>query len=1004
MAKKTITLDMLKSSLEKKKPDIAGMPFYQVAALLYQFDRAELEDLLQKHFKEELSDADFEALVQNCSAGDEPGRHILEDFERNRIIRRLDSDHALTGLVRKLRFSTDDDPFQRLLFDYLGGTAPPLSELKVDEMAIARKIVTWLKGTSLKVPDEKEIHACIKREELLEPFLLITKNFQGRETELDFIRNYVNKKPDAAKGRKDPLLISGIGGIGKSTVIAKFILDHHAGKQKGAIPFIYLDFDRPGYSISEPLELGAEGLRQLSVQFPDPEISLLMDDIRKDIQIYLQNDKAGKGAAQSGTTVATRGIFYGSASRYLIQYQGALNKFREPILVVLDSFEEAQFRASPSDLTKLFDFFKEISYFIPTMNLIIVGRDDLIETDVEFTRYKIGEFDRKAADGFLLSRGVQDAYIREQLVRQLGGNPLSLKLGASHVLKLMAENPGAKLEHLDALFDGIDKERIQEQLVRRNLVHVKGELARKVAFPGLLVRKISPEILQKVLAEPCGLGDIDDNQAQSIFNSLAEQDFLVTREKGSLVFRKDLRVALYDLILKEYGERANRIHDLAVAFYAGRPEPDNRAEYLYHRLKRGDDPEICTQLYSQDMRPYIENALTELPLNAYIRLAALMGLTVGEEAAASASLPEWEDYMIAQIKDILEDGDESGLHRKKKMLMARSERTYSTQLYYYEALMHLRLAEFDAAREILEKARVKNRHHPSWLMLMAQLEEYRRDFDQAFRLLSGFELFPKRNDPVREAVEWGAALARNAARLGIPFEKIADRFSPVHFFFLPGGKLESRQVSDALPPAYRIQSSDLLPSDRPVDARDLIAAFETIWSRSLNSQDFAILYQAVEALRNEKISLEQKLFNKYKVAIHDISLPGTFSINAADALHYLEQRYQGDRDRIAAEFLDLDWVVNKESEQVKGQPMETDLDSLKKEAMNLVSQNEIRKAIELLRANLKDDEKQNDIILIASRYNRLEQDNNRGIISDSDFRTQHSRIANNLLYFLKDLQ
>lgn len=1000
MAKKTITLDMLKSSLAKKKPDIAGMPFYQVAALLYQFDRAELEDLLQKHFKEELSDADFEALVQNCSAGDEPGRHILEDFERNKVIRRLDSDHALTGLVRKLRFSTDDDPFQRLLFDYLEGTAPPLSELKVDEMAIARKIVTWLKGTSLKVPDEKEIHACIKREELLEPFLLITKNFQGRETELDFIRNYVNKKPDAAKGRKDPLLISGIGGIGKSTVIAKFILDHHAGKQKGAIPFIYLDFDRPGYSISEPLELGAEGLRQLSVQFPDPEISLLMDDIRKDIQIYLQNDKDGKGSAQSGTTVATRGVFYGSASRYLLQYQGALNKFKEPILVVLDSFEEAQFRASPSDLTKLFDFFKEISYFIPTMNLIIVGRDDLIETDVEFTRYKIGEFDRKAADGFLLSRGVQDAYIREQLVRQLGGNPLSLKLGASHVLKLMAENPGAKLERLDALFDGIDRERIQEQLVRRNLVHVKGELARKVAFPGLLVRKISPEILQKVLAEPCGLGVIDDNQAQSIFSSLAEQDFLVTREKGSLVFRKDLRVALYDLILKEYGERANRIHDLAVAFYAGRPEPDNRAEYLYHRLKRGDDPEICTQLYSQDMRPYIENALTELPLNAYIRLAALMGLTVGEEAAANASLPEWEDYMIAQIKDILEDGDESGLHRKKKMLMARAERTYTTRLYYFEALMHLRLGEFEETREILAKARAKNGKQLAWVLLAAQLEEYRMDFDRAFRLLSGVETSSARQHPIHEALEWGAALARNAARLGIPFEKIENLFFSSHYPRL----LETRQVSAALPPAYRTKDADLLPDENQVNTAGLMDIFKKIWERSLNSQDFDVLYQAVEALKNEKISLEQKLFNKYKVAIKDISLPGAFSINAVDTLHYLEQRYQGDSDRIAAEFLDLDWQpAGNESHSVKDQPQQPDLGNVKKEAMNLIGQGDIKRAIDMLRANLKDDEKQNDLILISSRYYRLEQDNVRGIISDGDYRVQHGRLAENLLYFLKDL-
>ena len=107
-----------------------------------------------------------------------------------------------------------------------------------------------------------------------------------RANELQMLRDYVGVLPAASKlgsvwrfvkeqwyslSERPPLLVYGPGGVGKSTLIAKFILDHVGSAGGPQLPFVYLDFDRPGISANSPLTLLMEAVRQLGAQFPEVE-------------------------------------------------------------------------------------------------------------------------------------------------------------------------------------------------------------------------------------------------------------------------------------------------------------------------------------------------------------------------------------------------------------------------------------------------------------------------------------------------------------------------------------------------------------------------------------------------------------------------------------------------------------------------------------------------------------------------------------------------------------
>ena len=72
----------------------------------------------------------------------------------------------------------------------------------------------------------------------------------------------------------------------------------------------------------------------------------------------------------------------------------------------------------------------------------------------------------------------------------------------------------------DWLFRRVEDEQIQQELFRRNLAHISEPQARRLAMPGMVVRRLTAGVIAEVLAEPCGIGRIDEEKAKHLIEIL----------------------------------------------------------------------------------------------------------------------------------------------------------------------------------------------------------------------------------------------------------------------------------------------------------------------------------------------------------------------------------------------------------------------------------------------------------------------------------------------------
>ena len=1090
MPKKPITIEMLKASLSRNRKARATQAPVKLAlaALQFHFGR----DKLQQQEQIFLDKADTTLLKRiNTSLDSFPEQllykeeeelehgivYFLSDYDRTAIFGALGSDLTL---VLETFASPPGNVVEELLFQAIRGVDFNLPTLSIDELAALRRVGEWLSSTSISLPDRAEIHSHIQAKELLAPFELITKNFKGRTEELAQIKEYVDWMPKRSfywywkygkqiiknrvnqwllfifniirtifpafltewlmnflskisHSKKAPLLIHGIGGIGKSTLLAKFILDNSDFAIQNKIPFVYLDFDRPGLSLSEPLLLASEGLRQLSIQFPDPELSGVFQDVRSDIRTFLSKNRTNRrGQKTRGGSVSNErsraNLIESIKSQYIYKYSEQLIVQSIPILIVMDSFEEAQFRATPSELNNLFNFIEEIGENIPRLRLIIAGRDDLLSLDdtLKLERLKIGEFDKAAAEGYLEAKGLKDASLRASIVEKLGGNPLSLSLAANHVLQVQRDAKGKKID-LEKLFDGIDRTRIQEQLVRRNLKHIKGKDAQKLAFPGLLVRRISPEIIQEVLAEPCGLGTITLGKAKEIFENLKQEHFLINTEKDRTVFRRDLRITLYDLIAKEYGDKVNEIHSAAIDFYGDKESAADRAECLYHRLKRGDDTGVIDEFYQEDMRPFLESALLELPENAYVHLAGKLGIIVDKTKIETVEIREWEEYMATQIINSIEyDGDDTGLKRLKNVLEEREERSGNNEFAIQEAKLYIRLRD-KKAEHLLGNA-LMDINMLQWRILKGSSLEYWLLFSQAHEIYSQLLYLDGRNIRTEWVIELIIARHRTTSRLGKKVKTKLEESLVLDWYSIilrESKKIESENdqsfwgnMKDEMALAQaRIEASNYL---FPKPYRSIISTlfqrakgdfpeekftnlFKLLFQNFLSKDQFLDLFNAYRSQSSEGVrGLERRLYNHFDLQINQISYAGTFEINLFDTLLFLEQHFSGNYTAIA-EFLGL-ISMNKDIMIETGNTRAVEEESnkiQKRDIERLLREGKTKEAIDALsNMKIKDESIKEQIMLMSGRFLRNQTEFEQGLKTSSDQNTTNARLVNTILDLL----
>ena len=193
--------------------------------------------------------------------------------------------------------------------------------VELEELEQLATVAEWLEGSNLaKLPRSVDLRRLIARRGILDPFrLLVGRKLQagsngsedrvvGRSAQTERLRAYVGlREPEELKhyvtrtfdslwstvtfkDANQPLLVRGVGGMGKSTLIAKFVLDHalFAGVD---LPFAYLDFDSAALAPRQPLQLLIEIAVQLGLCLPlaDPELSKYRNDLRQTIDNQARN-------------------------------------------------------------------------------------------------------------------------------------------------------------------------------------------------------------------------------------------------------------------------------------------------------------------------------------------------------------------------------------------------------------------------------------------------------------------------------------------------------------------------------------------------------------------------------------------------------------------------------------------------------------------------------------------------------------------------------------------
>ena len=716
LSKRLASIELTSVADETVDPIGRDWPFVAAAAVLSTFEPAKLHGLSGA-----LADSDALArLLDQCAVapGTHPVRWRLEPPSRAAALRRLGDRDAMTAALAA-NPERPEDQLQVVLEGHIRGTAPPLNELDTQGLACTLEAAKWLHGVLDGVPDPEHVRRALDRAYLMEPFeTLAGHGFSGRDKELARLRRYVGEREPAGAlegvGRalrwgvgmvaRRPLLIRGPGGVGKSTLLAKFILEHATASPGERVLFAYVDFDRADVTPVHPASILFEAARQLAAQHGPQRDRFLDFRQRWSRRLATSNRRDRIEALSSAGAGIELGDSYALEACVGEFAEIAASAFggEEPVVLVLDTFEEVQYRSS-AFVETIWDLLIRVQSSVPALRTVIAGRVPL-GGSFPTEDLELPPLDAAAAAELLRVNGVQDAATARTLVRRFGGNPLTLRLAATVVCQdtdgIDAIGGIRRPVFLKRLFDARE-EAVQAQLYGRILRHVHSADVAKLAHPGLIVRRITPEVIAEVLAAPCGLDAVDESRAMSLFADLRREVTLVTlTPDGALEHRADVRRVMLPLLRADEGSKVHAIHEAAVSYYEHRPGVIARAEELYHRLALDQPTKLLDGRWDAQAGERLRTALDDLPARAQTYLASRLGIEVNPEIWKHASLEDLERRVESEARDLL------GLGRPddaQVLLAAHAERTDASPLYALEAIAARQLGDYTLAEEIINR-------------------------------------------------------------------------------------------------------------------------------------------------------------------------------------------------------------------------------------------------------------------------------------------------------------
>ncbi len=499
-------------------------------------------------------------------------------------------------------------------------------------------------------------------------------------------------QPDAPPLGLRPLLLTGIGGSGKSALVADLMRRTQGSDWSGPI-VVCLDFDQRSIALGGEREWLNEVTRQIG--FMRPALDGPMARVRSETRRHL--DTLLKDRARIERLSGTEGLVVFAAMRArLLEALGDGLLADDTLVVILDTFEEILVRSDLEGPDQEQEPFGLVLAFVDSLARLVgpngrpligavravaAGRVAPFPGDTaRLARWfeahdEVGELDVHSAAELLREWGDKRIFTAARALRlanALPRYPLVLRL-----LTAFARNCTGK--ELDDLVSGPQAgtllgtevatralySRFLERLNDHQITDPKtGEVRivraadlRKLAHPGLALPVVTPRLIREVLAAPTGLGAVSAQRARDLFAALSREVWLVERAASADAVRHvpALRRIMLpmlngDLTQDENAagprrDRVRAVHRAAAAWYraAGAGEPDAPAMAAYHEAFLGEvealraDPALARRVLD-----VAGGDISAMPVAARALLRREDVSAAGLSALETAALPETE--------------------------------------------------------------------------------------------------------------------------------------------------------------------------------------------------------------------------------------------------------------------------------------------------------------------------------------------------------------------------